>query len=113
MSVTIDTTNTTDPCKNNSCCANVTLNIILVTSSVADLKHPSQYYNISYNSSTENIPVTYEPTDYDETVWTGSELKYNETYCFTVTPMNDFSTGEPISMLCVCNSLYIEYFIYR
>ena len=30
MSVRIDTTNTTDPCKNNSCCANVTLNIILV-----------------------------------------------------------------------------------
>ena len=30
MSVTISTTNTTDPCKNNSCCANVTLNITLV-----------------------------------------------------------------------------------
>ena len=65
------------------------------------MKHPSQYYNISYNSNTGNIPVTYNITDYDETEWTESALKYNETYYFTVTPMNDFSTGIPISMLCV------------
>ena len=66
------------------------------------MKHPSQYYNISYNSNTGNIPVTYEVTNYDETEWAiGSGLKYNEAYCFTVTPMNDFSTGIQISMLCL------------
>uniref|UniRef100_A0AAN0K4M6 Fibronectin type-III domain-containing protein n=2 Tax=Amphimedon queenslandica TaxID=400682 RepID=A0AAN0K4M6_AMPQE len=96
MSVTINTTNTTDPCKNNSCCADVTLNIILASLEL-DVKHPSQYYNISYNSNTGNIPATYEVIDYDKTVWTGSGLKYNETYCFTVTPMNYFSTGKPIN----------------
>ncbi|XP_019855743.1 PREDICTED: uncharacterized protein LOC109584429 isoform X3 [Amphimedon queenslandica] len=95
MNITINTTNTTDPCK-NSCCANVTLNIIL-ESLDPYVKHPSQYHNISYNSNTGNIPVTYEVTGYDETKWTGSGLKYNETYCFTVTPMNNFSTGMPIS----------------
>ena len=56
---------------------------------------------MSYNSNTGNIPVSYEVTDYDQTEWTGSRLKYNETYCFTIIPMNDFSTGIPISMLCV------------
>ncbi|XP_019862258.1 PREDICTED: uncharacterized protein LOC109590825 [Amphimedon queenslandica] len=95
MNITINTTNTTDPCK-NSCCANVTLNIIL-ESLDPYVKHPNQYHNISYNSNTGNIPVTYEVTGYDETEWTGSGLKYNETYCFTVTPMNNFSTGMPIS----------------
>ncbi|XP_019859924.1 PREDICTED: uncharacterized protein LOC109588186 [Amphimedon queenslandica] len=94
MNVTIDTTNTTDPCKNDSCCADVTLNIIL-ESLDPYVKHPDQYYNISYNSNTENIPVPYEVTEYGETEWTGSGLKYNETYCFTVIPINDFSTGEP------------------
>ncbi|XP_019860395.1 PREDICTED: uncharacterized protein LOC109588718 [Amphimedon queenslandica] len=95
-SVHINTTNTTDPCKNNSCCANVTLNIILESPDTG-LKHPSQYHNISYNSITGNIPITYEIIEYGETVWTGSGFKYNEAYCFTVTPMNYFSTGEPIS----------------
>uniref|UniRef100_A0A1X7SFS2 Fibronectin type-III domain-containing protein n=1 Tax=Amphimedon queenslandica TaxID=400682 RepID=A0A1X7SFS2_AMPQE len=65
-------------------------------SSDTGLKHPGQYYNISYNYNTGNIPIAYNITDYDETEWTGSEFKYNETYCFTVTAMNYFSTGVPI-----------------
>ncbi|XP_019855747.1 PREDICTED: uncharacterized protein LOC109584430 [Amphimedon queenslandica] len=92
MSVTIATTNTSDPCKNDSCCVNVTLNIILESSDMC-LKHPSQNYSISYNSNTEDKPVTFK---INETKWTGS-LKHNETYCFIVTPMNDFITGEPIN----------------
>uniref|UniRef100_A0A1X7TVY0 Fibronectin type-III domain-containing protein n=1 Tax=Amphimedon queenslandica TaxID=400682 RepID=A0A1X7TVY0_AMPQE len=82
MSITINITNTTDPCKNNSCCVNVTLNIILAS------LHPNQYYNISlYNSNTGLSSYKI-----NETERTGSELKYNEAYCFTATPMN-ISTG--------------------
>ena len=61
------------------------------------LKHPSQNYSISYNSNAENTSVAFK---INETKWTGS-LKHNETYCFTVTPMNYFITGVPISMLCM------------
>ncbi|XP_019861806.1 PREDICTED: uncharacterized protein LOC109590330 [Amphimedon queenslandica] len=92
MSVTIDTTNATDSCKNDSCCANVTLSIILESSDMC-LKHPSQNYEISYNSNTEDKPVTFK---INETEWTES-LEHNETYCFTVIPINDFITGEPIN----------------
>ncbi|XP_019859922.1 PREDICTED: uncharacterized protein LOC109588185 isoform X2 [Amphimedon queenslandica] len=96
MNVTINTTNTSIPCKNDrsSCCVNVTLSIIPVSPDT--VKHPSQYYNITYTSNTGNIPVTYEVTDYNETEWTESELKYNETYHFTIIPINNFSTGMPI-----------------
>uniref|UniRef100_A0A1X7SH56 Fibronectin type-III domain-containing protein n=1 Tax=Amphimedon queenslandica TaxID=400682 RepID=A0A1X7SH56_AMPQE len=87
MSITINITNTTDPCKNNSCCANVTLDIILASS------HPNQYYNISlYNSNTGLSSYKIK-----ETERTGSELKYNEAYCFTVTPMSN-CTEMPIDI---------------
>ncbi|XP_019860394.1 PREDICTED: uncharacterized protein LOC109588717 [Amphimedon queenslandica] len=84
----------TDPCKNNSCCANVTLNIILeLSESDTSLKYPIQNYSISYHSITENMAVTYK---FRATVlMPGVVLKYNEAYCLTVTPMNNFSTGEP------------------
>uniref|UniRef100_A0A1X7SMZ2 Uncharacterized protein n=1 Tax=Amphimedon queenslandica TaxID=400682 RepID=A0A1X7SMZ2_AMPQE len=59
----------------------------------ADVKHPSQYYNISYSSNTGE--VSYNITDYDKTKWTG-RLKYNKRYYFTIIPMNDFIAGEQI-----------------
>ena len=65
-----------------------------------DVKHPSQYYNISYSSSTREV-LYHIITDYDETEWTGSGFNYNERYHFTITPMNDFIAGEQTSMLCV------------
>uniref|UniRef100_A0A1X7TF08 Fibronectin type-III domain-containing protein n=1 Tax=Amphimedon queenslandica TaxID=400682 RepID=A0A1X7TF08_AMPQE len=92
--INVNTTNATDPCKNDSCCADVTLNIILeLSESDTSLKYPIQNYSISYHSITENIPVTYK---FRATVlMPGVVLKYNEAYCLTVTPMNNFSTGEP------------------
>ena len=65
----------------------------------ADVKHPSQYYNISYSSSTGE--ASYCITDYDETEWTGFGFNYKERYDFTIIPMNDFITGEKVSLWCV------------
>uniref|UniRef100_A0A1X7SPJ0 Uncharacterized protein n=1 Tax=Amphimedon queenslandica TaxID=400682 RepID=A0A1X7SPJ0_AMPQE len=70
-----DTTNTIDPCKNNICCADVTLNTVLVSSDTCS-KHSSQYYN---NSITGNIPVT------------ESKIDNSETYYVSSTPTTNFS----------------------
>ncbi|XP_019860397.1 PREDICTED: uncharacterized protein LOC109588721 [Amphimedon queenslandica] len=90
MSVTINITNTTDPCKNNICCINVTLNIILESLDIC-FKHPNQYYSISYNPSTGHIPASFK---INETEFGKLRLNFNETHCL-VTPT------KPISMLYV------------
>ncbi|XP_019852569.1 PREDICTED: uncharacterized protein LOC109582346 [Amphimedon queenslandica] len=104
--VAVCTANTTDPCKNNSCCANVTLNITLESSDHADVKHPSQFYNISYSSNTGE--VSYCITDYDKTKWTGSGFNYNERYHFTITQMNDFIAGEQINNNTTTSEYYCQ-----
>ncbi|XP_019863310.1 PREDICTED: uncharacterized protein LOC109592254, partial [Amphimedon queenslandica] len=89
MSVTINITNTTDPCKNNICCVNATLNIILESLDTC-FKHPNQYYSISYNPSTGHIPVSFK---INETEFGKSRLKFNETYCL-VTPTKPIRDDE-------------------
>ena len=76
----------------------------------ADVKHPSQYYNILYSSNTGEASY-HNITDYDETEWTRSGFNYNERHCFIIIPMNDFLTGEQISMLW-CVTIYIFIVLY-
>ncbi|XP_019862558.1 PREDICTED: uncharacterized protein LOC109591228 [Amphimedon queenslandica] len=90
MSIEINNKST---CENNSCCVDITLNIILAKPDHTGLKHPSlQHYSIcisAYNSSAKS----YNITNYNKLEWNGS-LKYDETYLFIITPMNNFSTGK-------------------
>ena len=66
----------------------------------ADVKHPSQYYNISYSSTTGEESY-HNITDYDKTEWTRLGFNCKERYNFTIIPVNDFITGEKVSLWCV------------
>ena len=62
----------------------------------SNVQHAAQSYDVSYNSTNGTIPV---PECKDETECYAHGLPHDNTYCFTIIPMNDYNSGVTECML--------------